>query len=836
MFSAISKKLFDLLVINTTAVASQRIDGNYTTVNLRFDAGVIEKMLKTKSSLGTYQQLPYRAELKWICLDFDCEDKENGNIEELKNKFVIPFTATLEKNKISYLVEFSGRRGLHVWIIFNTVLSKRLGYEILDKLIVESKIDIDSSSEYKLDRFPKTAHGSGKCGLMVKIPLSKHTKGHYSYFINSIHEECSVVRSLNSDFIKEQEIIIDNYKLNDVQTVLDNFHLTHTESENILLYKMKFAVGNRKISLEEIENIFSAYEPLNLIWKRVKEGNLQHLDRQILVGIFSNFKENKFILDEVFKLQNNYNPETTSKYLKKYSGKYFPITMAYLYESYNMELPPNLEKDLTALELIAEKLDVEVIDIPKKKEAMFDIKDIARKEKIYLSYDNEVLDPLLIKELEEMNLYTLSKVDEKVDYIIENKVNCGSVGKIKKYLRTEESGKERLFLSLCVEDRLLSTFLAIKFTSLLQSSFNSYSYNINTQYDADIFMPWMSSWNNFRYALLKYINLDFFEDTQFIKLDISNYYNSIYLHGFYSFMESQFDNSKNKTELKNILYYLSSFNEQIMRETTGQPWGVPQGPAYARIMAEFFLSSLIKLFFKTSNYTVEDYKIIRYVDDIYVIPNDTANGELFLKDFTKFLSDYNLKINISKTRYYSAIKDIAESEIIKINNSHSYGVKSIQNLYFLKDDLELEDEYKKLDRFIDRNDVWSIGDANFILNEYIDNILIERYLREYYNNILTSECGRGSIFIKFYSIIFKSSEMTKNFYEKEDFKEIPLNSINFKNYIAITYKELKTILTVFDDSSILILYLEMLPFAEIDEEEQNTIAAIQNYIKGVSYE
>lgn len=116
------------------------------------------------------------------------------------------------------MTEFSGRRGIHVWIIFNTLLTKELGFRIVCEL--EKKCPalygIRGSKKWGLDRFPATDSSRNNIvGKQVKFPLSRHRSGARSYFFTGKFGEKEDTES--KQFLIEQLAIMKNYELNDVE-------------------------------------------------------------------------------------------------------------------------------------------------------------------------------------------------------------------------------------------------------------------------------------------------------------------------------------------------------------------------------------------------------------------------------------------------------------------------------------------------------------------------------------------------------------------------------------------------------------------------------------------
>lgn len=89
---SLAKNIFKLFVANPKAIAIQIDSGAYITKYVSFDYKLIENMYRRRGSAGCYQQGFKNNKIKWICLDFDCNNKDQPNVPELldvlkKNNF-----------------------------------------------------------------------------------------------------------------------------------------------------------------------------------------------------------------------------------------------------------------------------------------------------------------------------------------------------------------------------------------------------------------------------------------------------------------------------------------------------------------------------------------------------------------------------------------------------------------------------------------------------------------------------------------------------------------------------------------------------------------------------
>lgn len=270
-------------------------------------------------------------------MDFDCDNAEY--INELVERYVRPAACQLKELGIQFLAEYSGRRGIHLWIHFRGTITKALGYKIIDKISRGYRKRIREERYLALDLFPAVAGGSNKLGKQVKLPLSKHRKGKMSFFIPNIIE--GDIREWlhlpeRDDFWKIQRDILQGYKRNDPESIWSILEICPDETEiaKSLLYRKEFLLTDKKISLEEIQQKCGDCKIIRQIIDRAIEGNLRYLDRLVLAGCFGKMDRGNFLID-IMSSQSNYKADVTQKYLDAVKERYYPITLLYLYDLYD---------------------------------------------------------------------------------------------------------------------------------------------------------------------------------------------------------------------------------------------------------------------------------------------------------------------------------------------------------------------------------------------------------------------------------------------------------------------------------------------------------------------
>ncbi len=135
------------------------------------------------------------------------------------------------------------------------------------------------------------------------------------------------------------------------------------------------------------------------------------------------------------------------------------------------------------------------------------------------------------------------------------------------------------------------------------------------------------------------------------KTDISRFYHSIYTHSipwaFHGKAEAKADRNPNS---KKVFFNRADF---IMRfGQDGQTIGIPVGPDTSRILAETVATAIDTEFKKRCD--VEDFGLIRHVDDVWIGANSHAEVERALWRYREAIREFELDINENKTRIYSS--------------------------------------------------------------------------------------------------------------------------------------------------------------------------------------
>lgn len=777
MLREIANKLFELFIVNRNAIAIQLKDGNYITKYTKITENDIYYMLKEKKSLGSYQQLYKSPYVKWICFDFDCKDKENPNLFELYKKCTLPLNSYLRANNISFVNEFSGRRGIHTWIIFDDYVKKIDAFKILKSIKNGVGFNYDESV-YGLDEFPATGNSKGnKLGKQVKVPLSFHLCGKQSYFFLEEYTE----NSYGEEFYKEQLFILNTIKKNKISEVIKILQLEDVQIE--VPYKKMYITESLECDAEQVINILSQTQVYRQIFDRLLHGEGLLKDWLVMLGTLGKIEGNSNILCDVFRYCPDFSETETQRRISQFGYKYFPATFCYLYNLYDLDMEEGIDPNENGLQYLIRHLDKN-IDIrswdENEKTFLKRSEYTVQKEINYLFTNDEVPVVSVYLDLLHLTSYDTRKIDITI-----SKIRQGETIEIEPrncyvFERIETESKTRKMVSLSAYDRVLTSHMALNLFYGMSRKIKSFSYNPNYLSGNDMFFHWYNSWGNYLGKIRKFLDFDMYENMHVITVDVSHFYDSIDFLGIYRL----FDDYLNEQE-KNILKELVAYNEKLMRRINGSRKGVPQGPAYARLIAETFLGILVEKVIEKLGNSDEEMLVYRYVDDIVIFHEETLVSQTIYDTFSNLFWTYGLALNQEKSKIYGKIKDLSEAQRCEIlrTNQFQYGLRVSEYSYLL------EDEYiqKKVSAIMEEKGEFDISNIAFFFSTYTDERAKALFFNKYAKDIFSCRYGRGNGYSLFYNYILSNTEILESCIEKSLFELIPINSINFSCCLAAIY-------------------------------------------------
>ena len=156
------KQILNLFFYRKDVFAIQQTNGAYYIVKRPITLTDIQKHLSGEITIGAYC-LNTNNKIKWACVDLDGDEKmPTLLLSEAKTIYGL-FT------DYGRILEFSGRKGYHVWILFNKPI-----YATIAQHIVKSRLNRLNLLNHEI--FPKQCelNEHRKYGNLVKIPYATH--------------------------------------------------------------------------------------------------------------------------------------------------------------------------------------------------------------------------------------------------------------------------------------------------------------------------------------------------------------------------------------------------------------------------------------------------------------------------------------------------------------------------------------------------------------------------------------------------------------------------------------------------------------------------------------
>lgn len=785
LIQKISEWEYKLFVVNTYAAGIQQNDGRYIKKKVMMSPFVIENMILQHGSMGCYQQGYKTDRIKWICFDFDCKDKEAPNLDSLYQECVLPFTRMLEEMGIRCLTEFSGRRGIHVWILFRTMLTKRLGFRILCELEKRCPVvsELKGNAKWGLDKFPATdVSRNNIVGKQVKFPLSCHRSGARSYFfVGEFHRKADTESEL---FLQEQLEILRQYEPNRVDEVVGKLDMKGLETGTEMpLYRRYQLFGNVEITADRVMNILSETEVFHQLFERMKQGLPLASDWRVLLGTLSRCDSNAQILKSIFQEFPNYNEAKTEKNIEKIGNRYFPATFGYLYQLYGLTMESWLDPEETGLHYLLRKagLDTNLL-IPIKefneKKTISDIRVTVRKERNYLKDNDEVPEVSVWNQLSNLKQYDLFYYDQLIGKVLRGEKPDFVPEGFFVHQRIESPEKTRILVTLSARERVITTNLALRLCSILKSAWKSFSYHVSYLSGDYIFDYWYSSWGKYLEHIRMFVEMPFMENYEVFYLDLKGFYDHIDFLAIYRTFEGALNE-----EAKYIFMFLVEYNDKLMKRLHhGRRIGVPQGPAYARIIAEMFLDRVLEKVY--DRFERNGFYTYRYVDDLVFFCRPDFNGRALYEALETFLFSCGLSVNEEKSRYFGKIGDLTREEkrMLLHEDSFNYELKENDETGILFE----RERRQRLREYLTKNE-FHVSSLSYIFGSRTFSEAQIYCMEHFRQDILSSREGRGRNFRKFYGYLFRTDVWLEKILDEDGFSLVPTDSLNFSNFIHTLY-------------------------------------------------
>lgn len=228
-----------------------------------------------------------------------------------------------------------------------------------------------------------------------------------------------------------------------------------------------------------------------------------------------------------------------------------------------------------------------------------------------------------------------------------------------------------------------------------------------------------------------------FKYRYFAKVDYKSCFDSIYTHAYKWIIERNTVDSK-KAKNSNLFIVIDRMLQNINGKSSN---GVVVGPEFSRMIAEILLQQIDNEILENLQiqdiHNVKDYRIFRYVDDIYIFSNSPTTMDIIIKTIEMTSQKYLLHLN--ELKYYRTETPVVLNTWIEKTRIFS---DKISDLFYKKRDLHESEEYDYL-----------------IKNGYIS---LDRFKNEF--SLLMTEFPKDRRFI----VSFVLSTLLNNISNKKD--------------------------------------------------------------------
>ena len=155
----------------TNPYAIQLKNGAYVPIHKNAGKEALSKHLKGEHTIGSYV-IKEDGTVNYGVIDIDCQpEKFEEQKEALQRLGELIYSFFPEFSRV---LEFSGRRGYHVWVFFEKPERPKFVKELI-------KVRLKIANLRNIEVFPKQDSLDGKkLGNLIKIPCGKHKKGGWS--------------------------------------------------------------------------------------------------------------------------------------------------------------------------------------------------------------------------------------------------------------------------------------------------------------------------------------------------------------------------------------------------------------------------------------------------------------------------------------------------------------------------------------------------------------------------------------------------------------------------------------------------------------------------------
>lgn len=187
----------------------------------------------------------------------------------------------------------------------------------------------------------------------------------------------------------------------------------------------------------------------------------------------------------------------------------------------------------------------------------------------------------------------------------------------------------------------------------------------------------------------------------FSKLDIQNFFGSVYTHSITWAIvgDKHLGKEYSHRSLKNTFAAQSDIIQQ--KSNDNETNGIIIGPEINRIIADIILThcdfNIEKNLNKQNIYFNKNYKIYRFIDDYYIFSSTHEILEIIEHEISRELSNFNLKLNLEKHQIKEQPFSLADTSIIQLKQLlNSFNNRRELKLLKLSQNPHAIEKYKQL--------------------------------------------------------------------------------------------------------------------------------------------
>lgn len=776
LLDQVAARLRRLFAGTARAYILQQPDGSYRTVRRRLTTNVVRHMLLTAGSVGAYQVSNGR--VCWICFDFDITKQAQQRTGDagwpsILNDQLLPLVDQLLKYlralAIPHLVEFSGNRGVHVWVTFDRPVPRATAHRVLSALLDGASLS-DDLGDIHIDRFPPDAESVSRYGKAVKLPLARHRKSQRFAYLMEVTESANLsspefYSGLSDELLRNQAAILNQHKSVSAEVLRGILNLPAevpgpTEAPVAQFLRCRITYPAAPPTLSKVISILRRCAVVDNLFSRIMESRLATEDDRVTVAGLINRIEGpsgehygQELLQEFFATLPGYDRDITREKLSRL--RLPPPTCAHLQRRHpgvpcqctgTPEFPASPILHLSSCDYSIEPLPVFAL-LPWEAENL-------KVAQVRYSLDNDEI-PVhstinALENLTPAEVANWTRIDETPPH--SNVI-------FHQFERSEGDGSTRTLFALSAKDKMWTAAHTLCLNHLYHSEFSDRTFGYRLQPGCgghNLFLPWFRQWQAFVAEIADYVDDHAYDDYIILKLDIKSYYDSVDLHRLQAVLIdgatanlarklaelSADEASLHRAAVRHLI--------NVARQLGNGNRGLPQGPAFARYLAEVFLLELDSLAAEFFDQGCVHYS--RFVDDMILIfePEPTATPVSAKARIDDYLRTLGLDLNLAKGFLGKVSEFRAPFKVYR--QEDKYTIDQTSRRYRAAPRESVETAAKKLLDLvgIDGTTAPRIEELSFFYSHLTENAAIAALQQRLEGLLLTSSVGRGSVFTRIF--------------------------------------------------------------------------------------